>query len=241
MSRTSGIASDMIVRGWRRRRAERDLVGDLDAARLVPGASRPAAASVGPGAARRTAARWRDGWRRAGGVGHGRIIRVGHRRVPRCPPAAGPRAGCPGARFTTLASGVRVRTIYEARPGSPATLVRAASIPSGVDGSTSTTVYATPTSMTLCASRHRDAGQPELERERGRPLVAGPADDPRVVRLDPVDELADPLQLGVLEHRPAVLVERVRDADEAALLAHLGDRLARGAAGRDGALAGTAR
>ena len=81
--------------------------------------------------------------------------------------------------------------------------------------------------------RDGDAGQPVLARELGRLLVAA-ADEPGVVGLDPVDERRPATSSrAVFAERAAEAVERVRDADQAALLAGRGDRLGR-ATGRAG-------
>ena len=72
---------------------------------------------------------------------------------------------------------------------------------------------------------HGDARQAHLAGELLRALVARPADDAGVVRLHPVDQLGHRLQPRILEHRAAELVERVRDADQAALRPHGLDRL----------------
>ncbi len=107
---TSGTPIEMIVRGWRRRLAERD----LPAGRSPPlprGPRRPAGpASIRP-------AGQRVGRDRGGLVASasdtGGSLTSGH---PRCRPGWMTRR-LPRARLTSLATGVRVRTIYEARPG----------------------------------------------------------------------------------------------------------------------------
>ena len=66
----------------------------------------------------------------------------------------------PRARWTTFAMGVTRRTKYVARPVSRWAPGSAASRPAGVDGSTSTTVDATPTSRIVCASETETPGSP---------------------------------------------------------------------------------
>jgi hypothetical protein len=81
----------------------------------------------------------------------------------------------------------------------------------------------------------RDAGHAEARGELGRPAVAVADHQPRVPGLDPVDGSGEPLEGARLApaQRAAKPVERVGDADQAALVAHGRDRLGRGEAGRN--------
>src|SRR4051794_21058479 len=91
------------------------------------------------------------------GIGHGRFT---HEGISPLLAGDGGTRRFPRTRLTSFATGVSVRTIYDARPGTSSTLVRAASNPSGVDGSPSSAVYATPTSSTLCESLTATPGSP---------------------------------------------------------------------------------
>src|SRR5664280_603074 len=81
--------------------------------------------------------------------------------------------------------------------------------------------------------RSANAGQLVLSGEDGGLLVGGPADYAGVIDLDPIHFIGDVLELGTA--RAAVTtrtIERMRDADEAALLADVRDRIHGGKAGR---------
>ena len=217
-SRTSGIAIDMIVRGWRSR---------------APSEIWPPSSAPSPrGRRERLASGRRAGVDSAGGgvgVGHGRLFThalapalsaglTGTRRLPRARltsldtgsgsgrytrPARVPARHWSGRRaFLRVSTGPRRRRCTRRRPrprcarrdtatpGSPISAANAAACSLPVP----------PTTRALCASTQSTNGAERLE--------------PRV-----------------LEHRAAVLVERVRDADEPALRADLLDRR-RGRTGR---------
>src|SRR6185369_7273854 len=83
-------------------------------------------------------------------VGHGRVF----------VPPLGARRPRPRAHWTTFATGVTARTKYVARPMTSSAVGRAASRPSGVDGSPSSTTYATPSSSVEWASDTATPGSP---------------------------------------------------------------------------------
>ena len=87
---------------------------------------------------------------------------------------------------------------------------------------------------------HGDAGQPVLPGER-RGLLVAVADEPGVVDLDPVDERGQGIQPCALAERATEPVERMRDADHGPLLAGLLDGLVGRQAGRQGRLQERAR
>ena len=90
----------------------------------------------------------------------------------------------------------------------------AASRPAGVDGiAIERRVGDADLERSKCASDTATPGQAVIARERGGLLVPV-ADDPRVVRLDPVDLGARLAIARVAEQRAAQAVERVGDPDE---------------------------
>src|SRR6185369_16126277 len=138
-------------------------------AALRVGLLRPLKASVVLSAVEAGAAVWLRGVRGrrvlAGAVAHaghadvlvGTFV-VGHGRV--FVPPLGARRPRPRAHWTTFASGVTARTKYVARPVTSSAVGRAASRPSGVDGSPSSTTYATPSSSVEWASDTATPGSP---------------------------------------------------------------------------------
>ena len=81
--------------------------------------------------------------------------------------------------------------------------------------------------------RHGNCRNPLFLAERGCLLVATATEDPRVVALDPVDEPDDRGQLLGPGDRVPEPIERMRNADEPALLANRGDGFRHGPPGFD--------
>ena len=236
----SGTRIETMVRVWRRR--------PLSDTRSMASALR-VLVERGGGLRRRVDGRVHgrsDATGSGGWPGVGRLARRRARAAHSCEGPA-PSAGggstrpFPRARFRTLEIGVSVRTKYDARPARSRAFAMAASSPSGVDGSHVDHVVGHAHLERAVRVRGGDPGQAQLPRERCRPLVPAAAHDPGVVGLDPVHQLADRLEPRVREHGAPVTVERVRDPDQPALRAHLGDRLARPAAPGRRPARGTAR
>src|ERR1035437_6866665 len=81
--------------------------------------------------------------------------------------------------------------------------------------------------------RSANAGQLVLSGEDGGLLVSGPAVYAGVIDLDPIHFIGDVLELGTARAPVATrTIERMRDADEAALLADVRARIHGGKAGR---------
>ena len=224
-----GTTIETIVRGWRRRRASESCSG-------VTSGSGPAAARRRRGG--RGGGRGRWSWPGTLAAPRGRppsADRPGsswaHRRPDAAPaPELAGRASRPGSRGGRRTWPARSRGSGPRRapPGGPPASRRR-------PGGSSTR----PRPRWSCGRRRRPRrGRRRASGELGRAGVAVAEHEAGVPALHPVDAGGEgfeaPDGLALRERAPEA-IERVRDPDQAALLADRGDRLRRGQAGRDGA------
>ena len=217
----------MIVRGWRRRRPERELLGRD----FALGRRRLVASAVDDGVDRQRRRVRRRGRRLrplasaarsapSGGRRPGR--RAGRRRRRRTRPL-------PRRRWTTLATGVTSRTKYVARPGTSSRRGERGEQPGRRRRVALEHGVGDADLEDRVGVGDGDAGQAVLAGELGRPLVA--VADRRAARCGsrPSRRAARAPAIRVVApcERAAEAVERMRDPDEAALLADRGDRLGR--------------